>query len=45
MIKLAERKTAVYDELDHPELGSAASLDKAYDKLGWGRTSDLPRES
>ena len=31
-IKFAERKAAVYDELDHPEL-DLASLDKAYDKL------------
>ncbi len=31
-VKFAERKAAVYDELDHPEL-DLASLDKAYDKL------------
>ena len=40
-IKFAERKTAVYDELDHPEL-DLASLDKAYDKLDGEEHSTFP---
>ncbi len=40
-IKFAERKTAVYDELDHPEL-DLASLDKAYDKLNGEEHSTFP---
>ena len=40
-IKFAERKTAVYDELDHPEL-DLASLDKAYDKLEGEEHSTFP---
>ena len=42
-IKFAERKTAVYDELDHPEL-DLASLDKVYDKLD-GKGSIRPSQS
>lgn len=40
-IKFAERKAAVYDELDHPEL-DLASLDKAYDKLEGEEASTFP---
>ena len=40
-IKFAERKAAVYDELDHPEL-DLASLDKAYDKLEGEGASTFP---
>lgn len=40
-IKFAERKTVVYDELDHPEL-DLASLDKAYDKLDGEEHSPFP---
>ena len=40
-IKFAERKVAVYDELDHPEL-DLASLDKAYDKLEGEEASTFP---
>ena len=40
-IKFAERKTAVYDELDHPEL-DLASLDKVYDKLDGEEHSTFP---
>ncbi|MBZ2080046.1 DNA mismatch repair endonuclease MutL [Streptococcus parasanguinis] len=40
-IKFAERKAAVYDELDHPEL-DLASLDKAYDKLEGEEGSTFP---
>ena len=40
-IKFAERKAAVYDELDHPEL-DLASLDKAYDKLEGEQASTFP---
>ncbi len=40
-IKFAERKTVVYDELDHPEL-DLASLDKAYDKLDGEEHSTFP---
>lgn len=40
-IKFAERKTAAYDELDHPEL-DLASLDKAYDKLDGEEHSTFP---
>ena len=40
-IKFAERKAAVYDELDHPEL-DLASLDKAYDKLEGEEHSTFP---
>ena len=40
-IKFAERKAAVYDELDHPEL-DLASLDKAYDKLEGEEVSTFP---
>ena len=40
-IKFAERKTAVYDELDHPEL-DLASLAKAYDKLEGEEASTFP---
>ena len=40
-IKFAERKTAVYDELDHPEL-DLASLDKVYDKLEGEEASTFP---
>ena len=40
-IKFAERKAAVYDELDHPEL-DLASLDKAYDKLDGEEHSTFP---
>ena len=40
-IKFAERKVAVYDELDHPEL-DLASLDKVYDKLEGEEASTFP---
>ena len=40
-IKFAERKAAVYDELDHPEL-DLGSLDKAYDKLEGEEASTFP---
>lgn len=40
-IKFAERKAAVYNELDHPEL-DLASLDKAYDKLEGEEASTFP---
>jgi len=40
-IKFAERKVAVYNELDHPEL-DLASLDKAYDKLEGEEASTFP---
>ena len=40
-IKFAERKVAVYDELDHPEL-DLVSLDKAYDKLEGEEVSTFP---
>lgn len=40
-IKFVERKAAVYDELDHPEL-DLASLDKAYDKLEGEEASTFP---
>lgn len=41
VIKFAERKAVVYDELDHPEL-DLASLDKAYDKLEGEEASTFP---
>ena len=40
-IKFAERKVAVYNKLDHPEL-DLASLDKAYDKLEGEEASTFP---
>ena len=40
-IKFAERKVAVYGELDHPEL-DLASLAKAYDKLEGEEASTFP---
>ena len=40
-IKFAERKAAVYDELDHPEL-DLASLDRTYDKLEGEEASTFP---
>ena len=40
-IKFAERKVAIYDDLDHPEL-DLASLDKAYDKLEGEEVSTFP---
>ena len=40
-LHFAERKTANYDQLDHPEL-DLASLDKAYDKLEREESSSFP---
>ena len=40
-LHFAERKSASYDQLDHPEL-DLASLDKAYDKLEREESSSFP---